>query len=261
MVNELNEGGIKMAEFGRYLKAVREKKGFGVNQLAMLVGVSPSLISRVENGKRGAPKGGTVNELAKALKVSQIEMFFMAGNHSILQMSPDVEFSEIAYRYMNEEDLSIINKYRKETHQPLLDAKRMMNKELENIVGENIKKLRNEKNIDYKKLATDLGFEPFMIYNIEAGDYRPDPEMITLIADYFNVSADYLLGRTDNPELINYKKNDSESSSSKGDQKEFEMRTNDPLEAQFYKEFKESPDERRKALLAAWEYLKSLEKK
>lgn len=245
MVNELNEGGVIMAEFGKYLKAVREKKGFGVNQLAMLVGVSPSLISRVENGKRGAPKGGTVNELAKVLKISQFEMFFMAGNHSIIQWNSEVEFSDIAYKYMNEEDLNIINKYRKETSQSLLDARKTMNKELENIVGEKIKKLREEKNIDYKKLASDLGFEPFIIYKIESGESRPDPALISSIADYFNVSTDYLLGRED-------KKNPSW-----GDQEEFEAWVNDPSVDKFYREFKESPEERKKALLAVWEILKT----
>lgn len=81
----------------------------------------------------------------------------------------------------------------------------------------------------------------------ENGTKQPPIGTINALADLFEVSSDYLLGREDKPR--------------KSDQEEFESLVNSPEENQFYKEFKESPEERRKALLAAWEYLKSLENK
>ncbi|MGM0214179.1 helix-turn-helix domain-containing protein [Enterococcus sp. AZ109] len=57
-------------DFGTKLKALRNSKGFGVNQLALKSGVSASNISRFERGERKDPTLETVKKLAKALGVS-----------------------------------------------------------------------------------------------------------------------------------------------------------------------------------------------
>lgn len=248
MIKAQFEGDKNMAEFGKYLKAVREKRGLGLNQLAALSGVSSSLISRVENGKRGAPKSSTIDELAKILKVPQIEMIFMAGYPSILQSNPDHKFSDLAYKYMNEEDLEAIKKYQKATHQYRKDARELLKEEPQNIVGERLVRLRDKKGITHEELAESLGFAPFVIFNIEEGAYRPDPEMVSLIADYFQVSADYLLGREDKQTLLPTIDSD------------FENWLNDPRASKFYKEFNESSEERREMLLAMWEVIKNQKK-
>jgi len=63
--------------------------------------------------------------------------------------------------------------------------------------SETLKKLRNEKNISQKKLAEALFISQQAIAKWETDKASPNPEMITKIADYFNVSADYLLGKED----------------------------------------------------------------
>ena len=105
-----DKGGVNMAEFGKYLKAMREQRGLGVNQLATLSGVSSSLISRVENGKRGAPKSSTLDELAKVLKVSQVEFYFMAGHVGVLEYNQEFIPSNIALQNLSDEDKYLLNK-------------------------------------------------------------------------------------------------------------------------------------------------------
>lgn len=64
------------------------------------------------------------------------------------------------------------------------------------MVGEKIKKLRIEKDLLQKVLAQQLNLSQQTISLYEAGKREPDYETLEKIADFFNVSTDYLLGRT-----------------------------------------------------------------
>jgi DNA-binding XRE family transcriptional regulator/mannose-6-phosphate isomerase-like protein (cupin superfamily) len=63
---------------GARLRAHRERTGMGLRALAREVGVSPSLISQIENGKVN-PSVGTLFALVSALGVSLDELFFDAA--------------------------------------------------------------------------------------------------------------------------------------------------------------------------------------
>jgi transcriptional regulator with XRE-family HTH domain len=69
-----------MKEFGEVLRELREKRGLTVNQLGIYSGVSPALISKIENGKRGTPKPETLEKLAKGLKIPYEELMILAGH-------------------------------------------------------------------------------------------------------------------------------------------------------------------------------------
>jgi transcriptional regulator with XRE-family HTH domain len=60
-----------------------------------------------------------------------------------------------------------------------------------------IKDLRAEKGISQNELAKALGLTQQAISAYENGLREPDLETLQKIADFFNVSVDYLLGRTD----------------------------------------------------------------
>ena len=64
-----------------------------------------------------------------------------------------------------------------------------------------LKSLRKEKGISQLKLALDLNISQNSISRYETGEREADYRTLILIADYFNVSVDYLLGRTDNPKI------------------------------------------------------------
>lgn len=60
-----------------------------------------------------------------------------------------------------------------------------------------LKKLRKEKKISQLKLALDLNMNQNTISRYENMEREADYETLIKFADYFGVSVDYLLGRTD----------------------------------------------------------------
>ena len=60
-----------------------------------------------------------------------------------------------------------------------------------------LKELRKRKKISQLKLAMDLGMNQNSISRYENLERQADYETLIKFADYFNVSIDYLLGRTD----------------------------------------------------------------
>ncbi len=65
-----------------------------------------------------------------------------------------------------------------------------------------IKKLCAEKGISPTKLCTEITGSKGNLPTWQKGNINPTS--LTKIADYFDVSVDYLLGRTDEPQKINY---------------------------------------------------------
>ncbi len=57
--------------------------------------------------------------------------------------------------------------------------------------------LRNEKNLSQQELADALKISKSAINMYERGERQPNFETLEIIADYFNVDIDFLLGRTD----------------------------------------------------------------
>jgi len=66
----------------------------------------------------------------------------------------------------------------------------------DNSFGRRLAALRKEKNISQYKMAELLPYSRGLIANYEQGSRKPDFETLSNFADFFNVSADYLLGRT-----------------------------------------------------------------
>ena len=64
-----------------------------------------------------------------------------------------------------------------------------------------LKDLRRTKGISQLKLALDLNTNQNTISRYETGEREPGINELIKIADYFNVSVDYLLERTNNPNM------------------------------------------------------------
>lgn len=62
-----------------------------------------------------------------------------------------------------------------------------------------LKQLRKERCVSQIKLAIDLDTSQNCISRYETGERQADYAMLIKIADYFDVSIDYLLERTSNP--------------------------------------------------------------
>ena len=64
-----------------------------------------------------------------------------------------------------------------------------------------LKELRKSKKITLLSLALKLKTNQNTISRYESGEREPGINEIIAIADYFDVSVDYLLGVTDNPDI------------------------------------------------------------
>lgn len=62
-----------------------------------------------------------------------------------------------------------------------------------------IKELCRKQGISLNQLEEKLGYGRNSLYSLK--NKKPNAERISEIADYFGVSTDYLLGRTDNPAI------------------------------------------------------------
>lgn len=62
-----------------------------------------------------------------------------------------------------------------------------------------IKELADNQKISLNILEEKLGYSTNYLYSLKKGN--PKSDRLQEIADYFNVSTDYLLGRTDNPNV------------------------------------------------------------
>ncbi len=65
-----------------------------------------------------------------------------------------------------------------------------------------LRQLRKARGISQLKLAMDLSLNQNTISRYETGEREADYKTLILLADYFNVSIDNLLERTDNPTFI-----------------------------------------------------------
>ena len=72
-----------------------------------------------------------------------------------------------------------------------------MNKE--NIFGERVYLLRKQAGLSQKQLGVVLGLSNKAICTMEGGSRGTTIERLVMLAEYFHVSTDYLLGITDDP--------------------------------------------------------------
>ena len=64
-----------------------------------------------------------------------------------------------------------------------------------------IKKICKAKGIAVSTLLLECGIRKGLMYDMEKRDWTPSAEILERIADRLDCSVDYLLGRTDNPEV------------------------------------------------------------
>ncbi len=68
-----------------------------------------------------------------------------------------------------------------------------------NIFSSHLLACRKASNLSQKALADCIGVSDAAITMMEKGKRAPSFETLIALADYFNVSIDYLVGRSDDP--------------------------------------------------------------
>ncbi len=69
-------------------------------------------------------------------------------------------------------------------------------------IGSRIAYLRDRRGLTQEELSLALGISRAALSHYEKNRREPDSETLTKVADIFKVSLDYLVGRTDNPNLV-----------------------------------------------------------
>ena len=75
-----------------------------------------------------------------------------------------------------------------------------------NVFAAGLTELREANNMQQNELSAILHVTPGTISNYESGRHNPDFTMLVTIADYFHVSLDYLLGRSDAKSMVGMQK-------------------------------------------------------
>lgn len=110
-------------------------------------------------------------------------------------------------------------------------------------LGERIRSLREKMGLTQKELASKLNVPNQNISNYERGFRQPDYDTLQLIADFFEVTTDYLLGRN--------------NKSTANEEEEFQKFINDPELKRWFKELPQSDEEDLRKLRKMWEIIKS----
>lgn len=71
-----------------------------------------------------------------------------------------------------------------------------------NLFVERLVKLRKDTKLSQEQVSEKLGFAQQTYSHFEVGDRRPTTLKVLIIAQFYNKSVDYLLGRTDNPDIL-----------------------------------------------------------
>lgn len=65
----------------------------------------------------------------------------------------------------------------------------------------NLRKLRRERGLTQIGLQMKTGIEQALLSKYETGDRIPPTDALMILADFYGVSIDYILCRTENPEV------------------------------------------------------------
>ena len=69
-------------------------------------------------------------------------------------------------------------------------------------LNERLRALRLQKRVTQRAIASGVGISEGTVQKFEYGVAKPKLDTVVRLADYFNVSLDYLVGRSNNPARV-----------------------------------------------------------
>ena len=130
-------------------------------------------------------------DMAKILNISRSTYSMWESNNDIFPIKRLITFCD----YFNVSLDYICN---------LTDKKQYKNskKGIDTILsGQRLKELRKSNNLTQVNLAQDLNIAPTIIVEYEHGKYIVSIHVLYALCKKYNISADYLLGKTNNPKI------------------------------------------------------------
>ncbi len=131
-------------------------------------------------------------DMAKILNISRSTYSMWESNNDIFPIKRLITFCD----YFNVSLDYICN---------LTDKKQYKNskKGIDTILsGQRLKELRKSNNLTQVNLAQDLNIAPTIIVEYEHGKYIVSIHVLYALCKKYNISADYLLGKTNNPKIL-----------------------------------------------------------
>ena len=71
----------------------------------------------------------------------------------------------------------------------------------DDVLKNRLRELRKSRKLTQVALQMQTGIEQALLSKFENGERTPPTETLFLLAEFYNVSIDYILCRTDNPEI------------------------------------------------------------
>jgi len=68
-------------------------------------------------------------------------------------------------------------------------------------LGQKLRKLRKDRGLTIRELAKELNIGKTTVANYEKDARKPDYEMLKAFSEFYDVTVDYLVGRTSDPNL------------------------------------------------------------
>ena len=68
-------------------------------------------------------------------------------------------------------------------------------------MNNNLRKLRTERKLTQISLQMQTGIDQALLSKFESGERIPPTETLVMLADFYGVSIDYILCRTDKPDI------------------------------------------------------------
>ena len=72
---------------------------------------------------------------------------------------------------------------------------------LGDIMNNRLKELRKSAGLTQISLQMKTGIEQALLSKFENGERTPPTETLMTLADFYNVSMDYIMGKTNNPDI------------------------------------------------------------
>ncbi|WP_346234545.1 helix-turn-helix transcriptional regulator [Lysinibacillus telephonicus] len=114
--------------------------------------------------------------------------------------------------------------------------------------GDKLRNLREKLGLSQKELTDRLNINRSTYARYETSSTQPDFDTLKKLADFFEVSTDYILGRENKL---------SHKSQSEKEEAEFQAFINDPELEMWYKELPKSDEEELRKLRTIWEMIKN----
>lgn len=217
-----------MNKLGNILNKLRKEQNYSQEQLGEIIGVSHTSVKNWELGIN-EPKASYIIKLAELFNVSTdyllgintLELKKNNDNHVAI-FTNNLKESRMVKGYKQKDIAKIlncsVNKYAsweqgrtEPSISDIIELAKLYNVTTDyllgymstkpeiqmNNIGAIIKNLRKQRNLTYESLAESIGYSKATIGYWESNKKVPNAQAIIALADFFQVSADYLLGRAD----------------------------------------------------------------